>query len=102
MEITMNCVRLRRCLLSAILFGLSLASTACGLAAIEGGPLAASINDSAASDAATEVETPEERTYASLSDEENRAIAQITTTVHATEWLGAMAPVALSPFFGLT
>ena len=100
--ITMNCVRLRLSLLSAILFGLSLTSTAYGQAVIEDGPLAAPSNDSAASDAATEVETSGERTYASLSDEENRAIAQITTTVHATEWLGAMAPVALSPFFGLT
>ena len=40
-----------------------------------------------------------------LTSDERAAVAQISqiaTTAGTTEWLGAMAPVALSPFFGLT
>ncbi len=98
----MNCARLRRSLLLTVLLGFSLTSSVCGQAVIEDGPLAETITDSATVDSESQNQASGGRAYASLSDEENRAIEQITTTIHATEWLGAMAPVALSPFFGLT
>lgn len=37
-----------------------------------------------------------------LSDREKQAVEQLTHSISSTEWLGTLAPVALSPFFGLT
>lgn len=37
-----------------------------------------------------------------ISNQEQEVASLITQRVEATEWLGALAPVALSPFFGLT
>ena len=48
------------------------------------------------------IELPVNLTEDPLTADDQAKIAQITTAMRATEWLGPLAPIAISPFFGIT
>ena len=47
-------------------------------------------------------ELPEELTQNPLNAGDQEKISQLTTSIQASEWLGPLAPIAISPFFGIT
>jgi hypothetical protein len=48
------------------------------------------------------IELPLELTQNPLTAGDEEIISEMTTSIQATEWLGPLAPIAISPFFGIT
>ena len=47
------------------------------------------------------IDVPSNLTKDPLTFQDQRKIAELTTTFQASEWLGPLAPIAISPFFGI-